>query len=425
MKFSRHIQTALALSLAICLSASDARADAYILVNAGRGPVKVYYPDSYNPNEPLPLIMALHGYTSNGSGCENRFQLRQYVDSRRFIYFTPEGSINSQGWQYWNGTDVCCDYEDSNPDDSGYLQTLIAQISALLAVDTQRISSVGYSNGGFMSHRLACEVPELFASIVSIAGLNWQNPSNCPANEPVSVLQIHGTNDTIIPYSWGLNLGAESSARHWAGVGQCDTAPDLSLPNINLTTSIAGNETTRAIWRNCNPGGDSELWSVWGGTHSFNYVSDLGSLILDWIEARPKPLMSENYCQSGPNSLSSTGATIELGGYPSLSSNDLSLRAYPLPDGQFGIFFTGVSQQSPSVPFGNGYRCVRTLGLQRLNPAVQIQSWEANRALDLNAAPLNTLQAGDTRYFQFWYRDPSAGGAAFNLTDGLELTLWP
>ena len=425
MKLSRHLQTVLAVSLAICLSASETRADAYILVNAGRGPVKVYYPNSYNPNEPLPLIMALHGYSSNGAGCESRFQLRQHVDSRRFIYFTPEGSINSQGWQYWNGTDACCDYENSNPDDSGYLQTLIAQISTLLSVDRQRISSVGYSNGGFMSHRLACEVPELFASIVSIAGLNWQNPSQCPADEPVSVLQIHGTNDSSIPYSWGFNLGAESSARHWAAVGQCDLIPDLSLPPIDLNPFISGNETARAVWRNCNPGGDSELWTVWGGTHDFNYVSNLGSIILDWIELRPKPLMSTNYCQSGPNSISSAGATIELSGYPSFSSDDLSLRSYPLPDGQFGIFFAGVSQQSPGVPFGNGYRCVQTLGLQRLNPAVQVQSWEANRALDLSTSPLDALQPGDTRYFQFWYRDPSAGGAPFNLTDGLELTLWP
>ena len=425
MKLSRHLQTVLAVSLAICLSASETRADAYILVNAGRGPVKVYYPDSYNPNEPLPLIMALHGYTSNGADCESRFQLRQHVDSRRFIYFTPEGSTNSQGWQYWNGTDACCDFDNSDVDDSGYLQTLISQISALLSVDTQRISSVGYSNGGFMSHRLACEAPETFASIVSIAGLNWQNPTQCPADEPVSVLQIHGTDDTIIPYSWGFNLGAESSARHWAAVGRCDTDPDLSLSNIDLNPFISGNETTRAVWRNCNPGGVSELWSVWGGTHDFNYVSNLGAIILDWIELRPKPQMSANYCQSGPNSISGAGATIVLNGYPSLSSNNLSLRSYPLPDGQFGIFFSGVNQQTPSVPFGNGYRCVQTLGLQRLNPAVQVQSWEANRTLDLSTSPLDALQPGDTRYFQFWYRDPSAGGAPFNLSDGLAVTFWP
>ena len=135
--------------------------------------------------------------------------------------------------------------------------------------------------------------------------------------------------------------------------------------------------------------------------------------------------MSTHYCQSGPNSISSAGATIDLNGYPSLSSDEISLRAYPLPDGQFGIFFSGVNQQTPSVPFGNGYRCVQTLGLQRLNPAVQVQSWEANRTLDLSTSPLDALQPGDTRYFQFWYRDPSAGGAPFNLTDGLEISFWP
>ena len=49
----------------------------------------------------------------------------------------------------------------------------------------------------------------------------------------------------------------------------------------------------------------------------------------------------------------------------------------------------------------------------------------AQRALDMTATPLNSVQAGDTRYFQFWYRDPGVIGAGYNLTDGLEITFCP
>ena len=43
----------------------------------------------------------------------------------------------------------------------------------------------------------------------------------------------------------------------------------------------------------------------------------------------------------------------------------------------------------------------------------------------MTATPLNNVQAGDTRYFQFWYRDPGVIGAGYNLTDGLEVTFCP
>ena len=39
--------------------------------------------------------------------------------------------------------------------------------------------------------------------------------------------------------------------------------------------------------------------------------------------------------------------------------------------------------------------------------------------------PSGQITAGSTWNFQFWYRDPAAGGADFNLSDGLEVTFCP
>ena len=62
-----------------------------------------------------------------------------------------------------------------------------------------------------------------------------------------------------------------------------------------------------------------------------------------------------------------------------------------------------------------------------MTPAVSTSLGEATRALDLSQAPLDTYQPGDTRYFQFWYRDPNDpnGASNFNLSDGVEVTFWP
>ena len=36
-----------------------------------------------------------------------------------------------------------------------------------------------------------------------------------------------------------------------------------------------------------------------------------------------------------------------------------------------------------------------------------------------------TIVAGSTWNFQAWYRDPAAGGAFYNLSDGLEVSFVP
>ena len=51
---------------------------------------------------------------------------------------------------------------------------------------------------------------------------------------------------------------------------------------------------------------------------------------------------------------------------------------------------------------------------------------DAVQPIDLAHLPQGQhFVAGDQRLFQFWYRNPSAGGAGFNLSDGLRVTFCP
>ena len=127
------------------------------------------------------------------------------------------------------------------------------------------------------------------------------------------------------------------------------------------------------------------------------------------------------YCTALPNS-SALPALMSASGSTSVAANDLVLRAAPLPD-QPGLFYYGPMQIF--VPFGNGFRCVGgTVG--RL-PITVATNGELVHALD-NTAPPNgsvVITSGSTWNFQAWFRDPPAGGAAFNLSDGLEVSFVP
>ena len=131
-----------------------------------------------------------------------------------------------------------------------------------------------------------------------------------------------------------------------------------------------------------------------------------------------------SYCISSPNSAGS-GALISHTGTAFVSNNDLTLIANGCPPSEFGIFFFGSGQVSN--PVGDGVLCVSQFF--RLNPVLSNPSGTAASFLDLtnlpNPDPAGQIHAGSTWNFQFWYRDPSAGGAGFNFTDALSITFCP
>ncbi|MDP6539849.1 MAG: matrixin family metalloprotease [Planctomycetota bacterium] len=134
------------------------------------------------------------------------------------------------------------------------------------------------------------------------------------------------------------------------------------------------------------------------------------------------------YCVTSPNSVGS-GMLIGHAGSTGVGATDLALRAERGPPGQPGIFFYG--PEKIAVPFGDGVRCVGAgaLGTYRLPVETIDAGGSVHHALDWSAPPVGSgpgaITAGDTWMFQFWYRDPAAGGSGYNLSDALEILFCP
>jgi hypothetical protein len=132
--------------------------------------------------------------------------------------------------------------------------------------------------------------------------------------------------------------------------------------------------------------------------------------------------MSVQYCTSEYNS---TGykAWLDHTGDMTCCSNNTCLQAYGVPASALGIFFFGT--QPAQIPLGNGWLCVSPFypGFYRL-PSVTTTPWmTASTHVDLAALPpYAAISAGQTRYFQFWFRDPAAGGNQSNFSNGLAIT---
>lgn len=152
-----------------------------------------------------------------------------------------------------------------------------------------------------------------------------------------------------------------------------------------------------------------------------NDDADTGTAFVEDLTA------ASRYCTSTPNS-AGPGAWLGTTGTTNVSNQNLVLVAAGAPPGQFGLFYYGA--EAAQVPFGDGFRCVGpgAVGLFRLNPPEQIDaSGRAMHALDYGnpPTPSGQITPGSTWYFQFWFRDPAAGGVGFNLTDALALSFCP
>jgi len=132
---------------------------------------------------------------------------------------------------------------------------------------------------------------------------------------------------------------------------------------------------------------------------------------------------AEGYCTSTINS-TGLAATMGCAGSLSVCQNNTCLAADGVPAGNLGLFFYGA--QAARIPMADGYLCVSPYhpGLFRILPWVSAGSnLRAELQLDLDTLPqAGAITPGSTWCFQYWFRDPAAGGTGSNLSDGLRIT---
>ncbi len=142
---------------------------------------------------------------------------------------------------------------DWDDDDIPYLRGLLD------AVPHKRAFVVGWSGGGFMVHRVACE---LSGRIDAIAVLQAPLRGRCRPSKPVSVLQIVGTADDVIPPGGGTTPDgtetppvAKAMAR-WrtlngcrASGGGCRGGARVKLVRIRGGGHDWYPSATRTLWR--------------------------------------------------------------------------------------------------------------------------------------------------------------------------------
>lgn len=223
-----------------------------------------YVPASYTPGQAAPLVLNLHGYTSNGNQQSLYTNFQAIADTAGFIIAHPDGTIEATTSQrFWNFGIL-----GANVDDIGFLEALIDTLSAHYTINPNRIYSVGMSNGGFMSYCLACET-DRFAAVGSVTGsMSVVMYNSCTPSRPTPTIRIHGTSDNVVPYAGNsTSKGAEEVTLFWANQNNCNTTPAITqVPN---TSTSDGATAEHYVYSGGTNGNTVELYKVTGGGHTW------------------------------------------------------------------------------------------------------------------------------------------------------------
>ncbi len=134
-------------------------------------------------------------------------------------------------------------------------------------IDPARIYANGLSNGGGMSHLLACTLSPRIAAIGTVAGAYVDPPGGCQPSRPVPVISFHGTADPIVPYQGGVvsrtgyRLPVISEwVAGWAQRNACTPEPK-ALPAVG--------EVSGLVYASCSQNAEVIFYTVQGGGHTW------------------------------------------------------------------------------------------------------------------------------------------------------------
>jgi polyhydroxybutyrate depolymerase len=220
---------------------------ASITIGSLKRTYRLFIPPSLDPKQSPPLVVALVGCPKTGEEMAQATNLDGRAENGGFDIVYPDPIAGC-----WNaGTQACV--LNPNADDITFIGRLLDRLTTDLRVDRARVFAAGFDCGAVMAYRLACELSDRIAAIASVGG-EMDDSTNCRPSTGVSILEMHGTDDSWVDYTQGAK-----AVQQWVTFDGCVGNPTLSNSSITKTS----------LWSNCHQGTSVRFDTVVGGHHTW------------------------------------------------------------------------------------------------------------------------------------------------------------
>jgi polyhydroxybutyrate depolymerase len=215
----------------------------------------VHVPQTARTAQPLPLVLAFHGSGGTGKFMAGYSGLQSLSDQQDFVAVFPSAARPGRRW-------VLAEEDKGGPADLQFIEQLLDRVESMVCVNADRVYATGVSNGGGMAARLGCELSSRLAAIAPVSG-GYSTLDACRPEHRLSVLEIHGTADQVVPYKGRPPNGAGSVPGFlalWRHVDGCSGKP---------VQRRYGPATEEYLWSSCVDGTQVEHLKIYGGGHAW------------------------------------------------------------------------------------------------------------------------------------------------------------
>jgi polyhydroxybutyrate depolymerase len=247
-------------------------------------------PANYDPAQQYPLVMVLAGFGGESSTTAAYLGFTQLAADEGIFLVTPDPDPLHARYS-WN----------VNPDqfpefDVLYLTAIIHDMESKYSIDPKRVYIAGHSQGAEMAQRMACNSADDVAGVISLAGQVDKDPADCAPTRPVTVVEIHGTNDSTLGYNGDVQNvppdpsipSAHETIGVWGRNDQCTGAIMATGMSYDLVLDLAGNETTVEAYGGCADGTAAELWTIQMGVHHPTLNTSFAPTTWGFVTAHPR-----------------------------------------------------------------------------------------------------------------------------------------
>ncbi|MBC7883221.1 MAG: prolyl oligopeptidase family serine peptidase [Anaerolineae bacterium] len=224
---------------------------------------RVHLPKKFDGRRKWPVVIVFHGFANDSLSMEELTGFDAIADREKFLVVYPDGV--SRHWSFGESRDAV--------DDVGFTLALLARMRAKFFADPRRTYAVGISNGGFLVLTLACQHPEQFAAVATVAAtFSQQQAKTCKPSRPVPIALIHGELDRLIPFGGGLTadglslLSVPDTVKRWAVLNNCENQPYVEQLPRRVQDGTAVQQTR---FLKCRGATQVHFYEIGGGGHTW------------------------------------------------------------------------------------------------------------------------------------------------------------
>lgn len=234
----------------------------------------LYVPIIYDPADSVPLILNIHGGSGDGNQHMQFGDFRGIADTANFIVVHPTATLSSALGTVSPSWNLNANDSAGNAD-RAFLYNLIDTLRSAYNIDTNRIYSAGFSQGGVMGYSFACLQNTRFAAIASVSAGMFPDVYNaCVPAHPTPIIEIHGSNDPISTYDGTASAFGTPASKpvdtvinYWVNYNHCNPTPT----KVIIPDAVRSDNCTAEhyIYSGGDLGATVELIKVISGGHTW------------------------------------------------------------------------------------------------------------------------------------------------------------